>query len=199
MIKNTKENDLKLVLASASPRREEILKQLKLKFTVVPSKIDETEFKADNPAELVEILAVEKAKAVSELVENVIIIAADTIVVADGQILGKPKNKIEAKKMLKKLSGQRHQVITGLAVLNSVSGEYQAVNDITEVKMSVLTEKEIEKYIEQEDILDKAGSYAIQGLGSIFIEEIKGSYYSVMGMPIHQLAKLLDKFNYGIL
>ncbi|MGM0547822.1 MAG: Maf family protein [Bacillota bacterium] len=198
-MKEAKENDLKLVLASASPRREEILKQLKLKFTVVPSKIDESEFKADNPVELVEILAVEKAKAVAKLVENVIIIAADTVVVADDQILGKPKNKIEAKKMLKKLSGQEHQVITGLAVLNSVSGEVQAANNITEVKMSNITEVEIEKYIEQENILDKAGSYAIQGLGGIFVEEIKGSYYSVMGMPIHQLAKLLKEFNYGIL
>ncbi|ADO77374.1 Maf family protein [Halanaerobium praevalens] len=198
-MKEAKENDLKLVLASASPRREAILKQLKLKFTVVPSKIDESEFKADNPVELVEILAVEKAKAVAKLVENVIIIAADTVVVADDQILGKPKNKIEAKKMLKKLSGQEHQVITGLAVLNSVSDEVQAANNITEVKMSNITEVEIEKYIEQENILDKAGSYAIQGLGGIFVEEIKGSYYSVMGMPIHQLAKLLKEFNYGIL
>lgn len=101
--------------------------------------------------------------------------------------------------MLKKLSGQEHQVITGLAVLNSVSGEVQAANNITEVKMSNITEVEIEKYIEQENILDKAGSYAIQGLGGIFVEEIKGSYYSVMGMPIHQLAKLLKEFNYGIL
>lgn len=196
---NNSNNDLKLVLASASPRREEILKKLKLKFTVVPSKLDESKFKTDSPTKLVETLALEKAKSVSKLVEDVIIIAADTVVVADGEILAKPKDKKEAKKMLQKLSSNQHQVMTGLAVLNSVSGKYYVEHNITDVKIAALTEKEIDKYIEKEEVLDKAGSYAIQGLGAIFIEEIKGSYYSVMGMPVHQLAKLLNKFNYGIL
>ena len=196
---NNKNNDLKLVLASASPRREEILEGLNLNFTVVPSKIDEDNFQNDNPVELVKNLAFEKAKSVSKLVEDAIIIAADTVVVYNDQILGKPKNKKEAKKMLEELSSQKHQVITGVVVFDSQSGENYSEHNITEVKMTALNEQEINNYIETGEPLDKAGAYAIQGLGGLFIEEIKGSYYSVMGLPIHQLAKLLDKFNYGIL
>jgi septum formation protein len=196
---NNVKNDLKLVLASASPRREEILEQLNLKFTIVPSKIDEDNFTNSDPVELVKILAEEKAKSVSNLVEDAIIIAADTVVVHDDQILGKPAGRLEAKKMLKKLSSDQHQVITGVAVLNSSSGERYVDYNITKVKMTALSQEEINNYVETGEPLDKAGSYAIQGFGGLFIEEIKGSYYSVMGLPIHQLAKLLNKFNYGIL
>jgi len=199
MIKKANNNNLKLVLASASPRREEILKQLNLKFTIVPSKIDEDSFKIDDPVELVKTLAAEKAKSVSELVEDAVVIAADTVVVYDDQILGKPGGKLEAKKMLKKLSSNQHQVITGLAVLNSQSGERYVDFNITDVKIKALSESEIDNYVETGEPLGKAGAYAIQGLGGLFVEEIRGSYYSVMGLPIHQLAQLLDKFNYGIL
>lgn len=196
---NFTDNDLKLVLASASPRREELLTQLNLKFTVVPSKIDEEEFNISDPVELVKVLAEEKARSVSKLVEDVIIIAADTVVVHNGQILGKPANESKARKMLKELSSDQHQVITGVAVLNSRTGESHLDYNITDVKMTALSEQDIDKYVETGEPLDKAGSYAIQGFGGLFVEEIKGSYYSVMGLPIHQLAKLLDKFNYGIL
>ncbi|MFW5749332.1 MAG: Maf family protein [Halanaerobium sp.] len=196
---NNVKSDLKLVLASASPRREEILAQLNLKFTIVPSKIDESNFDQSDPIKLVKLLAEEKAKSVSKLVEDAIIIAADTVVVHDEKILGKPAGKLDAKKMLKKLSSDQHQVITGVAVLNSRSGERHLDYNITEVKMAELSEKEIENYVETGEPLDKAGSYAIQGFGALFVEEIRGSYYSVMGLPIHQLARLLDKFNYGIL
>ncbi len=196
---NNVKNDLKLVLASASPRREEILSQLNLKFTIVPAKIDEEKFSNSDPVELVKTLAEEKARSVSRLVEDAIIIAADTVVVHNDQILGKPAGKLEAKKMLKRLSADQHQVITGVAVLNSNSGESHVDYNITEVKMTALSEQELNNYVETGEPLDKAGSYAIQGLGGLFVKEIKGSYYSVMGLPIHQLAKLLDKFNYGIL
>lgn len=196
---NNAKNDLKLVLASSSPRREEILEQLNLKFTIVPSKIDEDNFDSSDPVELVRKLAEEKARSVSQLVEDAIIIAADTVVVYNDQILGKPSGKLDAKKMLKKLSSDQHQVITGVAVLNSSSGESHVDYNITEVKMTALSEQEINSYVDTGEPLDKAGSYAIQGFGGLFVEEIKGSYYSVMGLPIHQLAKLLDKFNYGIL
>ncbi|RAK09367.1 septum formation protein [Halanaerobium saccharolyticum] len=196
---NNVKSDLKLVLASASPRREEILAQLNLKFTIVPSKVNEDDFTSSDPVELVKILAEEKAKSVSNLVEDAIIIAADTVVVHNDQILGKPAGKLEAKKILKKLSSDQHQVITGIAVLNSSSGESYVDYNITEVKMTALSQEEINNYVDTGEPLDKAGSYAIQGFGGLFIEEIKGSYYSVMGLPIHQLAKLLHKFNYGIL
>jgi septum formation protein len=196
---NNVANDLKLVLASASPRREEILKNLNLKFTIVPSKINEEEFTNSDPSELVKILALEKAESVSELVEDAIVIAADTVVVYDNQILGKPEDEADAKNMLKTLSSNHHQVITGFAVLNSQTGESYIDHNITDVKMVTITDQEIDNYIETGEPMDKAGSYAIQGFGGLFVEEIKGSYHSVMGLPIHQLAKLLDKFNYGIL
>lgn len=201
MIKKANEvtSDLKLVLASASPRREEILEKLNLKFTTVPSKIDENNFKDSNPVELVKTLAVEKAKSVSELVEDALIIAADTVVVYNDQVLGKPEDQADAEKMLKKLSAKQHQVITGIAVLNSQSKESYVDHNITDVKMTNISEQEISDYVETGEPLDKAGSYAIQGLGGLFVEEIRGSYYSVMGLPIHQLAKILDKFDYGIL
>jgi len=196
---NNVTNNLKLVLASASPRREEILKKLNLKFTIVPAKIEEEKFRSSDPIKLVKTLALEKAKSVSELVEEAIVIAADTVVVCDGKILGKPEDEADAKKMLQYLSSNQHQVITGVAVLNSQTKESHVDHNITDVKMITMTENEIDNYIETGEPMDKAGSYAIQGFGGLFIEEIKGSYYSVVGLPIHQLAKLLDKFNYGIL
>ena len=201
MLKNDNEieKNIKLVLASGSSRREEIMERLDLKFTVVPSKLDESKFENDDPVELVKTLAEEKAKSVSKLVEEALIIAADTIVVYENEVLGKPEKKSEARRTLKMLNGDKHQVITALTVMNSESEEIYSVENITDVKMMELSEEEITKYVETGEPLDKAGSYAIQGLGGLFIEEIKGSYYSVMGLPIHQLAKLLDKFNYGIL
>lgn len=201
MLKNNNqiENNLKLVLASGSSRREEILEGLDLKFTVVPSKLDESKFKKDDPIELVKTLAEEKAKSVSELVEDALIIAADTVIVYENEILGKPEKNSDAIKTLKMIKGDKHQVITALTVMNSESEDVYSAENITDVKMMELSEAEITKYVETGEPLDKAGSYAIQGLGGLFIEEIKGSYYSVMGLPIHQLAKLLNKFNYGIL
>lgn len=196
---NNRDDDLKLVLASTSPRREEILKQLNLKFTIVPSKINEENFNNNDPIELVENLALEKAKSISELVEDAIIIAADTVVVKDDQILGKPADESEAKDMLRQLRSNQHQVITGVAVLNSQTKKNYVEHNITDVTMTAISEDEINNYVSTGEPLDKAGSYAIQGFGGLFIEEIRGSYYSVMGLPIHQLAKLLNKFNYGIL
>mgnify|MGYP006282256697 CR=1 FL=1 len=192
-------NKAKLVLASSSPRREEILNQLKLKFTIVPGKIDESNFNSSSPEELVKTLAVEKARSVSGLVEDALIIAADTIVVYEDQILGKPADQSEAKEQLKLLSGREHNVITGIAVLDSETDEVLVDRNITRVKMLNFNEEKIDKYISTGEPMDKAGSYGIQGLGGLFVEEIEGSYYSVVGLPIHQLAELLDKFNYGIL
>jgi septum formation protein len=197
MTKN--ENRTKLVLASSSPRREDILKQLKLKFTIVPGKIDESKYTETDPEKLVKKLALEKAKSVSDLVEDALIIAADTVVVYENEILGKPEDSEEAKEQLKLLSGKEHQVMTGIAVLSSETGELYVENNITFVKMLNISDEKIEKYVNTGEPLDKAGSYGIQGFGGLFVEGIKGSYYSVVGLPIHQLAEILDKFNYGIL
>ncbi|MFW6001081.1 MAG: Maf family protein [Halanaerobium sp.] len=193
------ENKYKLVLASSSPRREDILKQLRLRFTIVPGKIDESKFIEKDPEKLVKKLALEKAKSVSDLVEDALIIAADTVVICEDQILGKPEDSQEAKEQLKLLRGKEHQVMTAVAVLSSDTGEVQVKNNITIVKMSNISDETIDKYINTGEPLDKAGSYGIQGLGGLFVEGIKGSYYSVVGLPIHQLAEILDKFNYGIL
>ncbi|ADQ14556.1 Maf family protein [Halanaerobium hydrogeniformans] len=189
----------KLVLASASPRREEILKQLKLKFTIIHPKIDENNFNGDTPEELVEILAEKKSRSVSDIVENALIIAADTIVVLDGKILNKPIDNEDAKKMLHLLSNREHKVITALAVLDSDSGKIIVESNVTDVKMLELSDDDIDKYLNTGEAMDKAGSYAIQGFGGLFVESIQGSYYSVVGLPIHQLATILKKFNYGIL
>jgi septum formation protein len=113
--------------------------------------------------------------------------------------LGKPEDSEEAKEQLKLLSGKEHQVMTGIAVLSSETGESYVENNITFVKMLNISDEKIEKYVNTGEPLDKAGSYGIQGFGGLFVEGIKGSYYSVVGLPIHQLAEILDKFNYGIL
>ncbi|RCW88384.1 septum formation protein [Halanaerobium sp. DL-01] len=189
----------KLVLASASPRREELLKQLKLQFTIVPSRIDESQFNGLKPVDMVEKLAFAKAESVSELVEEAIIIAADTVVVAQDRVLNKPEDAEDAKNMLSALSGKEHQVITGVAVMNSETDEYLVEHNITSVFMEEISEEEIDKYLETGEPMDKAGAYAIQGFGSLFVREIKGSYYSVVGLPLNQLSKMLKKFNYGIL
>lgn len=192
-------NKLKLVLASASPRREEILKNLNLKFTIVPAKIDESEFTSSDPVEMVENLSVKKAEAVASLVEDALVIAADTIVVLGDEILGKPGSQPAARQMLKQLSNQEHYVMTGVSVLNSQTGEIETAHEITKVKMMELSQQEIEEYVSTGEPMDKAGAYAIQGLGALFIEEIIGSHYSVVGLPVNQLFKILRKFNYGIL
>lgn len=192
-------NKLKLVLASASPRREEILKNLNLKFTIVPAKIDESEFISSDPVEMVENLSVKKAEAVASLVEDALVIAADTIVVLGDEILGKPGSQPAARQMLKQLSNQEHYVMTGVSVLNSQTGEIETAHEITKVKMMELSQQEIEEYVSTGEPMDKAGAYAIQGLGALFIEEIIGSHYSVVGLPVNQLFKILRKFNYGIL
>ncbi|RCW49699.1 nucleoside triphosphate pyrophosphatase [Halanaerobium sp. MA284_MarDTE_T2] len=189
----------KLVLASASPRREELLKQLKLQFTIVPSRIDESQFNGLKPVDMVEKLAFAKAESVSELVEEAIIIAADTVIVAQDRVLNKPEDAEDAKNMLSALSGKEHQVITGVAVMNSETDEYLVEHNITSVFMEEISEEEIDKYLETGEPMDKAGAYAIQGFGSLFVREIKGSYYSVVGLPLNQLSKMLKKFNYGIL
>ncbi|MGM0603120.1 MAG: Maf family protein [Bacillota bacterium] len=189
----------KLVLASASPRREELLKQLKLKFTIVPSRIDESQFDNLKPVDMVEKLAFAKAEAVSNLVEDTIIIAADTVVVYQDKVLNKPKDAEDAKNMLSTLSGKEHQVITAVALINSETDEYLVEHNITSVFMEEISGEEIDKYIETGEPMGKAGAYAIQGFGALFVREIKGSYYSVVGLPLNQLSKMLKKFDYGIL
>ncbi|MFW5992259.1 MAG: Maf family protein [Halanaerobiaceae bacterium] len=189
----------KLILASASPRREKLLKQLGLHFTVVPSNINEDRYLHLPPVELVNELSLAKAEEVAELVENTVIIAADTIVVLNDAVIGKPEDTEDAKKMLQRLSGTKHTVYSGLAVLSTENGFSKSDYDQTDVYIRNLSDREIDAYIRSGEPMDKAGAYGIQGLGGIFVERINGSFFTVMGLPIHILSVMLKDFAINIL
>ena len=180
-----------LVLASSSPRRIEILKKLGLQFIVRKSEINEVRFKDETPERYVIRIAFEKAYNVAKKYNENTVIGADTIVLIDGEILGKPKNKSEAKNMLMKLSGREHKVLTGLCLLNSKSKKIlkKVVKSLVIIKE--LTSEEIESYIKTGEPLDKAGSYAIQGIGAFMVKEIHGSYTNVVGLPVCELIEML--------
>lgn len=185
-----------LVLASESPRRFELLKGLGIKFRAVRSEVDESRFKARSPEELVKKLALAKAQAVARKLKRGVVVGADTIVVLGGEILGKPSSQAEARAMLKRLSGRKHEVLTGVAVVDVSTGK-QTVDCVrTEVKFRKLTEEEISSYVGTGEPLDKAGSYAIQGRAGLFVERIKGCYYNVVGLPLARLAEILR--DYGV-
>lgn len=183
----------KLVLASSSPRRQELMEMMGLDFTIVPSKINEEEYSGLKPIDLARELARAKAEEVAELVEEAIVIGSDTIVVLDGFVIGKPLDKSEAVKMLKKIQDRQHTVITGLAVCDSLSGKTSVDYDKTEVFVMPMSEKDIISYVNTGEPMDKAGAYGIQGIGGVFIEKIVGSYFTVMGLPIHKLAVMLKE------
>ncbi|MFW5873415.1 MAG: Maf family protein [Bacillota bacterium] len=188
---------LSLILASESPRRRELLSRLKLNFKVEPSKINEDNYNAENPIELVKLLSVEKAKEVGKKYNNAIILAADTIVVMGKNILGKPENKKEAIRMLKKLSGKEHEVYTGIAFYIKRKSGTKLISDIdsSKVRMRNYSIEEIKSYIKTGEYKGKAGSYAIQGYGSLLVKEIKGSYFTIMGLPVHKLAEVLPEYD----
>ena len=189
-----------LVLASASERRSELLKKMGLDFKVVPSNINENKFNNLPGSKLVQKLAKAKVENVADLISTpAIIIGADTVVEYENKILGKPDNKIQAEKMIKLLENTNHQVLTGLAVLSTEDDNILVNYDETEVFMCELSKKEIDNYIKTGEPFDKAGAYGIQGKAGIFIEKIVGSYFTVMGLPLHLLHKMLKKFSVEIL
>ena len=172
------------ILASSSPRRKEILEQIRFEFSVSPSKINE-DFNIDLPPEaFTEHWAREKAKEVAKNHPQSLVIGADTVVVLDGKILGKPKDNESSKKMLLSLSGKTHEVITGVSLINIDSKLDVTFNERTYVSIKTLTDRDICKYIELYNPHDKAGSYGIQDGFSIHVEKIKGCYYNVMGLPV---------------
>ncbi len=183
------------VLASRSPRRYDILKQMGLQFETRPSKVDEDEF--DNsiaPMDFVMNLAFRKALKVSQAITEGIVIGADTVVVIDGEILGKPQSEKEAIEMLTRLSGKEHSVFTGLALLEVPSGRKSISFAETKVQFRSLERTEIEKYAATGEPLDKAGAYGIQGKGAILVEKIDGCYYNVVGLPVAKLINMLKEF-----
>ena len=184
----------KLILASASPRRRELLGLIGLNnFEIIPAD-SEAEFPTQLPIEkAVEYIAQKKAEAVLEkagkAAEGAVILAADTLVWLDGTVLGKPQDEYEAKQMLRSLSGKKHAVYTGIALIKGKT--LITDNAVTEVWFCELTDKDIDTYVATGEPLDKAGAYGAQGLASLFIERIDGEYYNVVGLPLCTLGKML--------
>ncbi|MCX9010479.1 MAG: Maf family protein [Candidatus Methanoperedens sp.] len=188
-----------IVLASASPRRKELLELTGLQFKVDPGDHKEDMDLKLSPHELARFLSLEKAKSVAGKYSNAVIIAADTFVIIRGQILGKPHTEEEAKRMLALLGGMTHSVITGFTVLDTDTGKKVSRSVETGVTFKKLTEKEIDAYIRTKEPLDKAGAYALQGLGSILVKRIEGDYFNVVGLPLCPLAECLKGFGIRIL
>ncbi len=181
-----------LVLASASPRRQVLLRQLGLAFDVVPAGIDETAPPGIEPSALVEHLAAEKAIAVAKTRPHRLVLGADTIVVLRGEVLGKPADADEARAMLRRLSGETHTVFTGLALVHLASSRRIVAHEETDVFVAELSDDEIAAYVATGSPLDKAGAYGIQDdYGAAFIRRIEGDYYTVVGLPLHRLYYLL--------
>jgi len=178
-----------LILASASPRRELLLKKLVKSFKVIPSRVDENKIKARTPIAFAVKAALAKALDISSKHTKAVVIGSDTIVVLGSKILGKPRSKKEAFKMLKALSGRTHRVITGVGV---VCGQKKIAGyEVTKVKMRKVQDQVIHDYIATGGPMDKAGAYGIQEIEDVFIERINGDYDNVVGLPVKLLKKLL--------
>lgn len=186
-----------IILASSSPRRSELLQQMRVTFIVLPVDIDESALEGESPTTYVERLALEKARAGWELSEKTRpVLGSDTIVVIHGDILGKPRDRKHAIEMLKRLSGNTHQVLTAVAL---VEGNRSAIRlSESRVSFSPITEQEMLSYWESGEPADKAGAYAIQGLAAAFIQRIEGSFSGVMGLPIHETMDLLKSFGVDV-
>lgn len=184
-----------IILASASPRRKQLLKQIGLEFEVIPSQINESIRPGETPAEHVVRLSIDKAEEVAKRndVNGRWVIGSDTIVLRDETILGKPRNELHAAQMLKMLSGRKHLVLSGFALLDREKGERIAEAVSTTVHFRRLTECEITRYIATGEPLDKAGAYAIQGLAVCFVAGIEGSYTNVVGLPLCRLTLAMEK------
>jgi septum formation protein len=183
-----------IILASASPRRQELLGVMGLSFRVLPSEFDESTVTSWPPEEHVIQSAAGKAADVAARIPNGIIIGADTVVVVDGHILGKPAGPDDARRMLKMLSGRSHYVYTGICVIRRAGDQTdQLLTDYvpTEVRFGPLTDEIIDAYVATGEPLDKAGAYGIQERGSVLVERIAGDYFNVVGLPIYRLSRML--------
>ena len=189
---------MRIVLASKSPRRREILSMLGLKFDIVSADADESSEITD-PAHLVRELSLRKARATKALIaangewnDDTLIIASDTVVALDGTILGKPRDKADAARMLALLSGKAHQVVSGVSLL--YGARESADFDVTSVHFCEMTPDEIERYVSSGEPMDKAGAYAVQGLASVYIKGLEGDYFNVVGLPVYRLNALCRDF-----
>jgi septum formation protein len=186
----------RLILASSSPRRRELLRVLKLEFEIRSVDLDETPLEEEDPRSYVTRLATAKAQHV--LRPNELVLAADTIVVLDGQILGKPRDTPDAVRMLRLLSDREHLVLTGVALADGSKQLTEAAIASTEVTFGRIEQQEIDWYVETGEPLDKAGAYAVQGLGSLFVKEIRGTHSNVVGLPVPTMAFLFRQLGYRL-
>lgn len=176
-----------LYLASKSPRRVELLSGLGINFKLISVEIDESIFDHSNPESFVQVISLRKAEEAKRIITDGIILTADTIVFCSGEILGKPKDELDARRMLKMLSGVVHEVYTGFSLIDVSTNLCQTDFAVTYVKFKTLTDYEIDEYIKTGSPFDKAGAYGIQDeICALFIEEIRGCYYNVMGFPLNK-------------
>ncbi len=186
-----------LLLASASIRRKELLDQIGVHYQSASMDIDESVHEGETANEYVLRMAKEKALAGINVEPNMLVLAADTTVVISGKILGKPDNPELARDMLKHLSGKTHQVLTAIAIAKKILGEVKIESQVvtTDVYFSELTEQQIEQYVSSGEPMDKAGAYGIQSKAALFVERIEGSYSNVVGLPLAETGKLLERFD----
>ncbi len=193
----------KLILASSSPRRKQILQDRGYEFRAFPLEVSEILDKNLNISDQISDCAHQKAVAAFDSLklpktQDILILSADTVVVLDGQVLGKPKNKAHACEVLASLSGKKHQVITGFCLVEVKSKRFILGHETTQVEFNKLTENEISDYVNSGEPMDKAGSYGIQGEGQKFVKEIQGSYLNVVGLPIEKIEQVIAAEGWSI-
>lgn len=189
----------KVILASGSPRRKQLLQQMGLDFISSPANVSEDLSPSASPLEMAQIIALQKAREVSKRLDEGIIIAADTLVTMEGLVMGKPGSREEAYIMLSHLSGQRHQVITGVCVFDLDLDLQDVAAEVTDVFFRPLSRHEIDEYLDLNEWEDKAGAYAIQGKGALLIDRIEGCFYNVVGLPLNRLNLMLRKLGVDLL
>jgi len=194
MLSSDVNNTNNLILASKSPRRAEILRAVGWPFEAVAPNIDETRASHEDAVSYVKRLAQTKAEIVAKQFPGALVVGADTVVLVDHEILGQPRDDDDARRMLNLLSGKWHEVLTGVALVNTGNSNRTLIDcELTRVLFAGLSKKEIEEYISTHEPLGKAGAYAIQGRAALFIEEIQGDYFNVVGLPIRLVYKMIRK------
>ncbi len=186
-------NTKRIILASASPRRRELLKLAGIPFRVEPAHADESPLPGEPPREHVRRLAILKAQTIAARHRKGVVLGADTVVVVDGMIFGKPASKAEAIRMLKLISGRTHEVLTGIAIADAGTGRIASAVERTAVTVKPLSGSEIDDYVKTGEPMDKAGAYGIQGLFSVYVSGIRGCFFNVVGLPLPRLSELIKE------
>jgi len=189
----------KIILASQSPRRKMLLRLFDIEFQCHPADIDEQFRLGEDPRDAVRRIAQSKAEYVSKMLGHDLIIGVDTVVVCDGKVMGKPRDEEDAYQKLSTLRGRQHEVITAICIKDAESGIVEIQDEITKVYLRYISDQEIRAYIATGEPMDKAGAYAIQGTGAVFIEKIEGCYFNVVGLPLKNLYLMLQRQDINLL